>query len=104
MEFEPYIVYVKANSNGCITAVNSSEFLTDTTDWVEIDSGYGDKYHHAQGNYLPMPIVDERGIYRYKLEDGKVVERTKEEMDADYIEPVVEPTTDEILNALLGVK
>ena len=81
MEFEnPYIVYVKTNSNGYITAVNSSEFLTDTTGWVEIDRGYGDKYHHAQGNYFPQQIRTMGGAYRYKLVDGKPVECTPEEI------------------------
>ena len=64
MEMKPYIVYVKPNSNGYITAVNSSAFLNDIADWVEIDSGYGDKYHHAQGNYFPEPIWTEGGAYR----------------------------------------
>ena len=82
MEFEPYIVYVKTNSNGYITAVNSSAFLTDTTDWVKIDSGYGDKYHHAQGNYFPEPIMTMGGAYRYKLVDGKAEECTAEEIKA----------------------
>lgn len=84
MEFEmnPYIVYVKANTDGYITAVNSSEFLTDITDWVKIDSGYGDKYHHAQGNYFPECIITEGGAYRYKLIDGKTVECTEEEIAA----------------------
>ena len=45
MEMKPYIVYVKHNSNGYITAVNSSAFLADTINWVEINSGFGDKYH-----------------------------------------------------------
>ena len=75
----PCIVYVKVN-DGYITAVNSSDFLTDTTDWIEIDSGYGDKYHHAQGNYFPMPIITEGGAWRYKLIDGKAVECTEEEI------------------------
>ena len=48
-----YIVYCKTDPNGYITAVNSSAFLLDTAGWTEIDSGYGDKYHHAQGNYFP---------------------------------------------------
>jgi hypothetical protein len=84
MEFEnnPYVVYVKTNSNGYITAVNSSAFLTDTTGWIEIDSGYGDKYHHAQGNYLPESIVTDGGAYRYKLVNGKAVECTPEEIKA----------------------
>ena len=100
MEFEPYIVYVKTNSNGYITAVNSSAFLTDTTDWVKIDSGYGDKYHHAQGNYFDKLIYDDRGIKRYKLVDGKPVERTQEEMDADYTPPVSKPSDADRIAAL----
>lgn len=91
----PYIVYVKPNSKGYITAVNSSAFLTDTTDWVEIDSGYGDKYHHAQGNYFPEYISTMGGAYRYKLVDGKPVECTAEEIkeqeEANKPKPVVTP-------------
>ena len=97
MEFEPYIVYVKPDDSNRITAVNSSAFLRDTDGWTEIDRGYGDRYHHAQGNYFDKPIMDERGIYCYRLEDGKPVERTQEEMDADYIEPVQEASTEELL-------
>ena len=87
MEMQPYIVYVKTDEQNRIQAVNSSAFLTDTDGWIEIDSGYGDKYHHAQGNYFEKPLYDDRGIMRYKLVDGVPVERTKEEMDADYTEP-----------------
>ena len=92
MEFKPYIVYVKTDDANLITAVNSSTFLTDTDGWTEIDSGYGDKYHHAQGNYFDKPLYDERGICRYKLVNGRPVERTQEEMDADYVPPEVKPT------------
>lgn len=81
MEFEnPYIVYVNPNDSGYITTVNSSAFLSDTVGWVEIDSGYGDKYHHAQGNYFPEPIVTMGGVYRYKLVDGEAVECSEEEI------------------------
>ena len=96
----PYIVYIKQNDSGYITDVNSSTFLADTTGWTEIDSGYGDKYHHAQGNYFPQSIMDERGIYRYKLVDGKPVERTTSEMDADYVEPEPKPSTEERVEQL----
>ena len=92
MEMKPYIVYVKTNDAGYITTVNSSAFLPDTTGWTEIDSGYGDKFHHAQGNYFDKPLYDERGIFRYKLVNGRPVERTQEEMDADYVPPEVKPT------------
>lgn len=95
-----YIVYVKVNDVGCIIAINSSAFLSDTTDWIEIDSGNGDKYHHAQGNYFDQPIVDMRGIYRYKLVDGAVAERTLEEMDADWVEPEVQPSDADRITAL----
>ena len=75
-----YIVYVKINSVGYITAVNSSAFLTDTSGWTEIDRGSGDKYHHAQGNYVPGPLMTDGGAYRYKLVNSKPVECTPEEI------------------------
>ena len=80
MEMTPYIVYVKLNFDGYITEVNSSAFLTDTTDWMEIDSGYGDKYHHAQGNYFPNFIITDGGAYRYKIIDGTPAECSAEEI------------------------
>ena len=105
MEMNPYIVYVKTNSNGYITAVNSSAFLEDVTGWTEIDSGYGDKYHHAQGNYFPKPIRTFGCAYCYKLIDGEVVECTAEEIkeQEEANKPIPEATTDDILNAMLGV-
>lgn len=92
MEFEPYIVYVKLNSDSYITAVNSSAFLSDTTDWVEIDSGYGDEYHHAQGNYFKKPIMTMGGAYQYKLVKGKPKECTEAEIKAQ--EEALKPEPD----------
>lgn len=100
MEMKPHIVYVKTDDANRITAVNSSAFLRDTDGWTEIDRGYGDNHHHAQGNYFEKPIMDDRGIYRYKLEDGKPVERTQEEMDADYVPPVHQPSDRERIESL----
>ena len=104
MDFEmmPYIVYVKPNTDGYIAAINSSEFLTDTTDWTEIDRGYGDKYHHAQGNYFPMSIMTEGGAYHYKLINGKVVECTEEEITAQEKanKPEEQPTQADRIEAL----
>ncbi len=101
MDFEmmPYIVYVKTNADGYITAVNSSAFLADTAEWVEIDSGYGDKYHHAQGNFFPMSISTKGGAYRYKLIDGKVVECTEDEIKAQEVEPEEQPSQLDIIEA-----
>ena len=91
---EPYIVYIKPDSSGYITSINSSAFLPDTAGWTEIDSGYGDKYHHAQGNYFPQSIITDGGAYRYKLVDGKPVECTAEEIadQEEALKPVPTPT------------
>lgn len=93
-EMKPYIVYIKTDDVNRITAVNSNAFLHDTDGWTEIDSGYSQRHHHAQGNYFNKPIMDERGIYRYKMEDGTAVERTQEEMDADYAARPAPPPSD----------
>lgn len=74
-------VYVKILPDGCITEVNSSNFLQHFSEvanyWTKIDEGIGDKYHHAQNNYLDKPLTVENGLYNYKLVDGKIVERTE---------------------------
>lgn len=79
VDLNTHKVYAKTDKNGVITAINSSAFLTDTTGWTEIDEGEGDKYHHAQNNYLPAGLTDENGIFNYKLTDGKPELRTAEE-------------------------
>ena len=100
MQEQPYKVLVLVDSAGRVVAINSSAFVQDASGWVEIDSGFGDRYHHAQGNYLPLPLINERGVYRYKLVDGKPIERTAEEMDADYTPPEQKPTTEQRVDAL----
>lgn len=99
---EPYIVYVKTDNSGYITAINSSTFLLDTTGWTEIDSGYGDKYHHAQGNFFPKPIRTMGGAYRYKLVDGKPVECTAEEIahQEEALKPVHTPSLENRVEVL----
>lgn len=94
-----YKVYVKTDDQNRILAINSDAFLADTDGWTLIDEGEGDRYHHAQGNYMSLSIHDERGVCRYKIEGGNVVERTQEEMDADYTEPDTQ-TMEERLTAL----
>lgn len=95
-----YIVLVKVNGKGCVVAINSDAFVADPTNWTKIDEGAGDKYHHAQSHYLPAPVMDERGVYRYKLEGSQIVERSAAEMDADAKEATQQPTTEERLEAL----
>ena len=73
-------VYVKTDKSGNVTSVNSSIFLLDTAGWTKIDEGYGDMYIHAMWNYFQKPLVTQEGIWRYRLRNGKVVEKTKEEI------------------------
>ena len=97
---QPYKVLVRVDSAGRVVEINSSAFITDMNSWVEIDSGWGDKYHHAQGNYLETPLTDERGLFLYKLENGKVVKRSAAEIEADYRPQPTAPTQEERLAAL----
>ena len=68
-----YHVYVQTDEQGRIIAVNSSAFVPES--WgTEIDSGLGDKYRHAQGNYFTDGLYTEDGIPLYKLVEGKAQE------------------------------
>lgn len=117
-ENQPYVVYIKVDNQNRIFDVNSSEFLRDTSAWIAVDSGFGDKYGHAQAHYFDKQLTDERGIRRYMIaktsdwperkmyvlftynnEEWAVYERTQEEMDADYVPytPPVDPKEAEIM-------
>lgn len=95
-------VYIKIDSENRVTAVNSEIFISDILGWVEIDNGDGDKFAHAQGNYLPQPLTDENGVYRYKYENGVISERSEDEMAADMPEPAPVPPTNEELAAAIA--
>lgn len=75
-----YKVYVSL-SDGYITSINSEIFLSqeEIQTMTEIDKGQGDKYAHAQSQYLEKELVDEHGRYNYKFVAGKVVEVAEEE-------------------------
>lgn len=109
-----HTVYAKIDSKNRIIAINSSAFISDVSGWIEIDSGEGDRYHHAQGNYLPDTLADENRCYRYKYENGAVCERSADEMAADLPAPehtiteeqrltAVENAVEEIINILMEV-
>lgn len=70
-----YKVYVSLQ-DGYITSINSEIFLSqeEIQTMTEIDKGQGDKYAHAQGQYLEKGLVDEHGRYNYKFVEGKVIE------------------------------
>ena len=75
-----YNVYVSLQ-DGYITSINSEIFLSqeEIQTMTEIDRGQGDKYAHAQSQYLDKELVDEHGRYNYKFVEGKVVEIAEEE-------------------------
>jgi len=76
-------VYVLLDSESRVLRLEGEYSLpADLTGWMKIDEGFGDKYALAQSHYLDKPLYD-GAILRYKLVDGKVVERTAEEIEAD---------------------
>lgn len=76
---QPTGVYIRIDRQYHIIEINSDRFITDKTGWVKIDEGFGDKYNHAQGNYLDKPLFDEYGRYNYQLANGEVAEIAEED-------------------------
>ena len=96
MESQKIKVYAKLDENKVIKEINSSIFLKDITDYIEIDEGLGDKYSHAQSQYLEKGLIDERGRFNYKF-DGMLVELTEEEQENLFPSLPPQPTEIEIL-------
>ena len=97
-----YKVYVKLNEDKCITSINSEIFLSneEMQAMKNIDEGEGDKYVHAQSQYLGNGLIDKYGRYNYKYVEGKVVEVA--EGDKPTIEePKAVPTEQQKINAQL---
>ena len=94
-------VYIKTNENNIITAINSSIFLNSIEGYTQIDEGSGDKYAHAQGNYLDKSLVDESGRYNYKFENGQILELTEEEKNSLFKKPEPTPSKQEEINSAL---
>lgn len=96
-----YKVYVSLQ-DGYITSINSEIFLSEEemNSMTEIDQGQGDKYAHAQSQYLEKELIDEHGRYNYKFVNGKVVEVAEADKPT-MEEPKAEPTEQEKINAQL---
>ena len=93
-------VYAKADAAGRVEELGSSVFLTDLTDWVQIDEGEGDRYAHAQGNYLEKPLMDADGTHNYILDGSTIREATAAEKEAEKaFFPEPEPSREEQLEA-----
>lgn len=65
-------VYIKVNEDNEVTEIDSEIFIRDFTGWVKIDEGQGDRFAHAQGQYLSAPLIAEDGSYNFVYEDGEV--------------------------------
>lgn len=97
-------VYALIDESGNIKAVNSSIFLKETYDWIEIDAGEGNRYAHAQMCYFDKSLTDENGIYRYKYTNEEIKEKTIEEIRKEAEVLTAEaPTEIELLKAQLKV-
>lgn len=94
-------VYVQTDSQSRIIRCEGGYTTpADLTGWTEIDEGTGDRYNLCQTHYFDSGLYTEEGIPRYKLEDGKAVERTEEEIAADRAAlPGPAPTAEEQLRA-----
>lgn len=92
-------VYVLTDSESRILRLEGEYSLpADLAGWTKIDEGFGDKYALAQSHYLDKPLYD-GAVLRYKLVDGKITERTAEEIEADKAKlpkPVVPKTLSEL--------
>lgn len=70
----PISVYIKIDYSNAIVEVGSDIFITDISNWIKIDEGYGDRYYHAQSEYFDKPLVNENGTYNYIYKNGRIIE------------------------------
>ncbi len=89
-------VYIKVD-NTIVIGIYSDWELKNKSGYIAIDSGYGDKYTHAQNNYLPLdfPLIDSKGRYNYKYENNEIVRLTEQEKETLF--PKQEVTAEENL-------
>lgn len=92
-------VYVLCDSESRVLRLEGEYSLpADLTGWTKIDEGSGDRFSLAQSHYCAKPLYD-GAVPRYKLVDGKVVERTAEEIETDNAnlpKPVIPKTNAEL--------
>lgn len=102
MEISKVKVYIQTDIDKIVTAINSSIFLQDITDWIEIDGGSGDKYAHAQSQYLEKGLIDGKGRYNYKY-DTSLVELTEAEKEILFPPSPILPTPEEMVIAEMSM-
>lgn len=93
-------VYVKLDSNNVIAEINSDIFLESLEGYTLIDEGEGDKYAHAQNNYLPAALTDCKGKYNYTYYNGRLTLLTDAEKATLFPDPVPQSSDLEILGQM----
>lgn len=95
-------VYILTDEAGRVLRLEGEYSLpADLTGWTLIEEGEPcDRLNLAQSHYLDGPLFTHDGLYRYKLVDGAVVERSEEELEAER-EELPEPETAPEENAAL---
>lgn len=69
-------VYIQTDSQNNVIAINSEPFIKDLNNWILIDEGVGDRYSHAQSQYLPSSLKDlSNDSYNFKYENGELKPR-----------------------------
>lgn len=78
-------VYVLTDEKGRVVRIEGEYSLpSDLTGWVLVEEGTPcDRLNLAQSHYLEGGLRTMDGILRWKLEDGKCVLRSEEELAAD---------------------
>ncbi len=99
-------VYALPDDKDRVTRIEGQYTLpADLTGWTLIEEGEPcDRLNLAQTNYLPHPLLTHDGLYRYRLADGKIVERSEEELKEERAGlpcPEVQPTAKELMDAIL---
>lgn len=95
-------VYILTDEAGRVLRLEGEYSLpADLTGWTLIEEGAPcDRLNLAQSHYLPHPLLTHDGLYRYKLADGQIVERSEDELEAER-EELPEPETAPEENAAL---
>lgn len=85
-----YSVYARTNEKGIVIKIFSDCFEQPQLSDALIKSGRGDEFVHL-GYYR---ILTKERIYRYKIVDGELTERTEEEIAEELAESPVEEESD----------
>ena len=85
MEFETQSkVYIQTDTEGRIVRCEGGYTTpADTTCWIEIDEGTGDKYNLCQSHYFDGGLYTEDGIPRYEWTGEAAVLRSEDAIEQD---------------------